>query len=387
MLNILISDIYTSSSDKLLNCAEYLKATAEDFDSAEEYIKNPTKKEWKSLVTVQLHTSDRFNQIKNTTSKVFEELGFGGTLVSWVINSDSRENFFKSMLKVGEKGVKVWANMVDGKSVNLFELYKTVDAIGLRENLAVQTDKYIINNIYNSVNSTVAQKNASNLAATIKWMGVAVSGMINFKNNADEYNYDFKNPHMWVETGLETALDVGKGIALKALAGAVLGPGAPVFAVGLAAVAATTVLDAGCKFFFDKGLTEAVSDAAIWVAEKGIEYGKKVVEKAGTAVRKAGEAVAKAVKTTAANVGNAVKKAGQAVAKTVEKAGQAVSKAVEKTKQAVSNTVSKVASTAKTIANNAVKTVGNAVKSAKNTVKAAWNGITKIGKGLSGLFA
>ena len=382
LLNILISDIYISSSDKLLKCTEYLKATAEDFDSAEEYIKNPTKEEWESVATVQLPTSRsiKMPSIKDVSSKMLETFGLTGSLVAWAINSDSGEGIFKSMLKVSEKAIKAGANIFDGKLVDLFGVSKTVDAIGFRENLAFQFDKYKINNTYNISNSSVAQRNASKLSATIKWMGVAVSGMINFKNNADEYNYDFKNPRMWVETGLETAWDVGKGILVGALAATVVGASAPAWAAGLVAVGVGAVVDT----FIDK---EKVVDFVVDAGTAIVKTGAKVVEKAGTAIKKTGEAVAKTVKTTVENVGKAVKKTGQAVAKTVEKAGQAISKAVEKTKQAVSNTVSKVTSTAKTIATNAVKTVGNAVKSAKNTVKAAWNGITKIGKGLSGLFA
>lgn len=96
------------------------------------------------------------------------------------------------------------------------------------------------------------------------------------------------------ETVVETGIDIGKGALLAAgvaAGAALLGIAAPAVVVGGIAIAASAILDYGCKQLFGKELTETISDFVLDTAgEIGDAIGTAAKEATG-AIRSIGKAV------------------------------------------------------------------------------------------------
>lgn len=242
--------------------------------------------------------SKKFSEIEKTRSNIevdwkpilsiIGQFGImGGTMDALFSAANDPKAIGKSVTKLVGNGAKVASKISDGKLIDIWGT-STVDAIGFSENLAVKLDGYIINNPYNSSNMSVAAKNAANVGAVAKWCGVAVSGMLNFAENVEEYNADFSNPRLYAETLGETAVDVGLGIFVGAAVAALAGASAPVWAVGVVSTGVVLGLDWVSEKIFEEGFSELVSDV-VWDATEAV----------GSAVQKAGEFIGDAVSATA----------------------------------------------------------------------------------------
>lgn len=113
------------------------------------------------------------------------------------------------------------------------------------------------------------------------WAGLGLSALSNGISNYEEYKSGQIGAGRAVaETVVETAVDVGKdwliGAAVTAGVAAII-PGAPVIVAGVATVLVTKGLDMVSEYFFDKPVTELISDAVVDVGEYVVKGTKKVV--------------------------------------------------------------------------------------------------------------
>lgn len=252
---------------------------------------------------VNTNTNKLPSWAKNLSS-IIGEFGLGGSLISAAIYSKEglTPSFGKALLGVIGSGASLVGNIIDKKPFSIFGLNSSIDAIGFRENLAMQLEKYKINSSYNSVNTSSAAKQAHNISAFAKWGAVALTGVDRFVKNVKEYNGDFSNKDLYIETIGETAVKVGTGIVLKAVIGAgvaaVAGASAPAWIAGVGAVAAGIALDNVAKNVFHKDdFAELVSDGAISAAKNignGLNSIKQgITNSVGKGIRNIGKSIAK----------------------------------------------------------------------------------------------
>lgn len=222
---------------------------------------------------------------------VLGQFGTVGGLASSLFSvANDRENIGKSVSKIVDSGVKTFGRIADGKKIDIWGT-STVDAIGFRENLAKGLDGYKINSSYNSDNMTVAAKNVHNVSAVAKWGGIAISGMLSFVDNMEEYEYDLSNPRVYAETVGETAVDVGLGIVVGAGVAALAGAAAPVWAVGVVGAGVTIGLDWLSETLTGKDVSELVTDTVLDTVEATGTVVKNVVEGVGDAIKATADCV------------------------------------------------------------------------------------------------
>lgn len=194
-------------------------------------------------------------------------------------------------------GIGIVAGFVKDGEVSLGSLLglgKTVDAIGFRENLAIQLEKYVFDSSANIKNMSSAAKSARNIGVAVQWAGVALDLLDSISDNAEEFNYDFSNPRMYAEILGEVLVGEGLKIAVGAGVSALLGATAPAWApvlittIGLAAVnGVVSHLSNG-----EYNLNELISDGVINLAEKTVEGTKAVVNTVAEGVGSAVETAA-----------------------------------------------------------------------------------------------
>lgn len=235
------------------------------------------------------------NQFENNFhwDTVFELIGSFGTVggitgVLWG-TSDGGTAIWKSGVDLVQTGAETAQTMAEGKLVDVFGTFAAE-----KKTFTDELSKYVYDP---SDSTTVAGKNASKINVAAKWVGVAIDGMLNFLDNFEEYNADYTDPGLYIETVSETALDVlvgiGAGVAASSLFAA-LGVTSPVaFAVGVTAVGITSVGNMaieGLELLFNKDINikENISD---FVVDKTKAAGKAVVS--------VGKMVGNAVKSTA----------------------------------------------------------------------------------------
>lgn len=190
----------------------------------------------------------------------------------------------KSLLDLIGNIAKTGAKIFDGKEIQLLGLQSTVDAIGFRENLAMQFEKFNINSSYNSVNLTGAEKAANNISAVAKWGGVALTGVSKFIGNYEEYNGDYKNWRMYLETIGETVVSVGTGVLATAAVGAVLGAGAPAVLVGAIGTGVVMAANWAVEKISGKNISELVSDTVIDAVQDRVKAIGNGIKSAGKAI-------------------------------------------------------------------------------------------------------
>ena len=161
-------------------------------------------------------------------------------------------------------------------------------------------------------------KTGGQAAKTVgKWLGVVVEAGTEFFENKEE----FKNAktaaerrRMWGETAIETAVDVGKGMAANAAVAAIW-----------TAAAGTAPVSAGASFAVAAIATVAVVGVD-WVSKKltGKDIGEHVsdfvYDKVIPAAKDVGKAIGNGIKT----VGDGVKKVGEAIGNGVSNFGKSV---------------------------------------------------------------
>lgn len=211
-------------------------------------------------------------------------LGTAGSIISATFGiAYQPESIGKNIAKLVGTGAKMAGKIADGKPIDLLGI-STVDAIGFSENLAKELDGYIINNSYNSKNMSVAAKNASNISAVAKWSGVAISGMVNFLDNFEEYNADLSNPRLYTETIGETVVDLTLGAFVGAGVAAMAGATAPVWAVGVVSTGAVMAINWVSEEVTGKNVAELVSDTVLDTVEAAGKYVAAATEYVGNAV-------------------------------------------------------------------------------------------------------
>lgn len=217
----------------------------------------------------------------------------GAIINSYISITDDPKNIGKSGAKLVDTLAGVVGKAAEGKTIDLFGM-EAINKVGFKENLVAKLEGYKINN---PSKTTVASKNASNVGAVAKWAGVAITGMLSFAENVEEFNADFSNPRLYVETVSETVVDTGLGLLVGAGVAALAGATAPVWAVGV--VSSGVILGANLlsEALFYKDVGEFVTDSAI-----------KLAKAAGECVEGAAKAVGKAVKGTAKKAKAAWKK-------------------------------------------------------------------------------
>lgn len=213
-------------------------------------------------------------------------------LITTGLTTGDSTDIGKLILDLIGSGASVGGKIVDGEIVDIFGLFKTVDAIGFRENLAMQLEKFKINSSYNSQNLTGAAKTANNIGAIAKWGGVALTAVSKFVGNAEEFNGDFGNWRMYAETIGETAVSVGTGILVTAGVGALLGASAPAVLVGAIGTGIVAVGNWASESLFGVSVTEAVSDFAIDTATAVVDGVKDIGKAIGDGFSNAGKAIA-----------------------------------------------------------------------------------------------
>jgi len=217
--------------------------------------------------------------------KAFEFIGTG-------ITSADPLDMGKLLLDLVGSGASVGGKIVDGEIIDLFGLSKTVDAIGFRENLAMQLENFKVNSAYNSKNLTGAAKAANNIGAIAKWGGVALTGIERFIDNTKEFNGDFGNWRLYAETIGETAVSVGVSVLAAAGVGAILGASAPALLVGALGAGVVALGNWASESIFGVSITEGVSDFVINTATEVVDSAKAIGKAIGDGFSNAGKAIA-----------------------------------------------------------------------------------------------
>lgn len=232
-----------------------------------------------------------------TIRKMVGKFGFAGSVASsmWGL-ADGGSSVWKNAVKLVETGAGTAQKMADGKLVDLFGTFGKKAST-----LSDELNKYVYDP---SKCSTVAAKNASKIGVAAKWVGVAFSGMLNFVDNFEEYDADYTDSGVYVETITETALDVGAGIATGVAASAIFTAVGvtfpPAWAVGIVAVGVTSVgsmITEGIEARWGIDVKEEISDFVV-----------DATKAAGKVVKDAGKLVGKAVSTTADRISAGWKK-------------------------------------------------------------------------------
>ncbi|MGN0555262.1 MAG: WXG100 family type VII secretion target [Candidatus Fimenecus sp.] len=279
----------------LAQSAEAARSASESFTTVDaqlaKYVggNSPSSDKGQTNVVNQKKEKDSTQKDKWYT-KLFDFFGsFGiiGVTTEFILNGTVGEDEMttgKSLLDLIGNIAQTGAKIFDGKEIQLLGLQSTVDAIGFRENLAMQFEKFKINSSYNSVNLTGAEKAANNIAAAAKWGGVALTGVSKFIGNYDEYNGDYKNWRMYLETIGETVVSVGTGVLATAAVGAVLGAGASAVVVGTIGTGVVMVANWAVEKISGKNISELVSDTVIDAVQDGVKAIGNGIKSAGKAI-------------------------------------------------------------------------------------------------------
>ncbi len=188
----------------------------------------------------------------------------------------------KGLLKLVGPGAKM-AYKLTGKSDAkwseiLFGAGKTVEK-GFSANWAKQIEGF---KFFSSKTKgmTAAEISSHNTGALAKWGGVFLTALGSFVGNAKEYNYNYSNADMYVETAAETGFSVLSTMGVTAAVAAALPATAPVWLAALAGTAIVSVVDIAVDHFTGQDLKEWVADGAVWAGEKiskGFESAKNWV--------------------------------------------------------------------------------------------------------------
>ena len=223
-----------------------------------------------------------------TIRKMVGKFGVAGSITSslWGLFEGGAATW-KSGVKLIETGAKTIQKMADGKLVDLYGSFAS-KATTFSDELA----KYVYDP---SKCTTVAAKNASKISVAAKWVGTGFSALLNFSDNVEEYNADFTDAGMYVETVAETAFDVGvgavAGVAASAIFTAVGVAFPPAWAVGIVTVGVSSVgnmINEGIEAVFGVDIKEKVADLAVDAANA-----------VGKIVKDAGKLVGDAISATA----------------------------------------------------------------------------------------
>lgn len=239
-------------------------------------------------------TTDWKSIIKNF-GKLVGGSGTVGSITECFCGFYSAENSYdigKSLLKVIGVGASVAGKIADSKLINLFGTASN-SGIGFAENLAIQFDKFKINNSYNSANLSNGAKVANNVGAIAKWGGVALTGAQKFFGNLEEFNNDFSNPRMYLETIGETAVETGLGVLATAAVATILPVTAPAWAVAAGGAAVVMGVNYLSEKYLNTNIAEAVSDTVINGATNVYNGVKNIGKSIGDGIGNAGKAIAK----------------------------------------------------------------------------------------------
>lgn len=188
----------------------------------------------------------------------------------------------KGLLKLVGPGAKA-AYKITGKSdvkwsEILFGTGKTVEK-GFSANWAKQIEGF---KFFSSKTEgmTASEISSHNIGALAKWGGVALTALGSFVGNAKEYNYNFSNADMYVETVAETGFSVLSTMGVTAAIATALPVTAPAWFAALGGAFVVSGVDLMVEHFTGQDLKEWVADGAVWAGEKisnGFESAKNWV--------------------------------------------------------------------------------------------------------------
>lgn len=233
-----------------------------------------------------------------TFAKLAGSFGLAGKMVDSMYGiSTGGTSCWESIVKLVETGAKTAQRMADGKIVDIF------GTLAVGENpLSKELAKYVYDP---SKCSTVAAKNASKIAVSAKWVSLAFSGLLNLKDNFEEFDGNWSNERMYTETVVETAIDVGKGIAFGSLGALAVGSAAPVWAAAITTVGIASVCEFAVDlidFTFKTDVKEVVSDFVVDSYEFIRDHTKVVVNEAQKYIGKAVSKTANCVSAVWKNI-------------------------------------------------------------------------------------
>lgn len=151
---------------------------------------------------------------------------------------------------------------------------------------------------------------SQNISTSIKWGGVVLTAVDKLVGNAEEYDYDLKNPKLYIETAGETIIDTVLTSAAGTAVGIIAGSTAPIWAVATVSIGGVMLANTAVKALTGGDIAEHLSDGVIAVAETTVEVAKaagKALKSAGKATKKAAKKVAKAAGKCLSVLGKAVK--------------------------------------------------------------------------------
>ena len=218
------------------------------------------------------------NRIFKDVFKIVGSTGVIGSSVSlgYSIATSNVGSTMKGISKLIGETAKLADNSTGGNVswLDVFKWTKSEDK-GFLDNLSDQFKKYSFGE------NPTAWKKTSTVA---KWAGDVITVGTTWYDNYKEYNGDMGNLGMWAETIVESALDIGSGIAIGAVVAAALG-GAPVLVVGAATAAAGVFVDWVGDALLGGDWKETVSDGII----KGVSWIGNAV---GDVAKKASQGIA-----------------------------------------------------------------------------------------------
>lgn len=286
----------TSVNEKFSATDRLIKGKAKEVDYLLEKINSPITVASRQTLKIQNEQADvtKLLSVLESTNvdsgdliKIIGGFGFAGSTISLAAGlayNPSVENIGKTAVNGIGLLAKTAKTISQGKTVNMFGLSSTVDAIGFSENLLQSLESYKYNSSYNSANVTGTAKTWQNVGVIAKWGGVALTTVGNFAENVEEYEGEFSNPKMYVETIGETSVDVGLGILVGAGVAAIAGATAPVWAVGVVTTGAVMGINWASEQLFNADLGEVITDTAISMVEQR-------VERVGNAVKTTAKAI------------------------------------------------------------------------------------------------
>ncbi len=217
-----------------------------------------------------------------------------GGLVSLAIDYSEGNtlNVTKTLAKLVGEGAEIASEIDAKKIVDLLGLDECVDAIGFRENLAIELDKFDINSTANIDNLSDFGKGAKTVKSIAKWAGVALTIAGNTFENYDEFNGDLTNYRMYTETITESVIDIGLDVLVGAGVAAVATASTPAWFVGVAAAGIVYVADKTFEHFTGDDLSEFLSDKLHDGAEAVVDFAKETAGAIGDGISNAADAVA-----------------------------------------------------------------------------------------------
>jgi len=243
------------------------KAAKEILD--DEYVLTPDKMasgEWYACKMPEPTEDDAVGEAAvDLVQGVVGKLGVEGAVISSVWKTQEDRNGL-NVLKQTNKIVNVVASEIvkDGTKAVAKQSKTFWKALGdeLRDSVKGYGKKAFSNGV---------AKVAEGIRCITEWADVAIDGVLNLVDNADEFNGDMSNTRVYEETVVETALSWGVDTAVKAAAGAVVattigGPGIVVAGVAVGAgMLVNYGLDKASEWIFgnEEGWVENVSDTLI----------------------------------------------------------------------------------------------------------------------------